>query len=162
MSRTLDIKLTVNGAARSVTIDPGRTLLEVLREELQLTGTKAGCEQGECGACTVLLDGEPVASCLVPAAAADGGSVETIEGLSADGELHRVQTELIAQGAVQCGFCTPGIAMSAVALLRENAKPTEGDIREALAGNLCRCTGYARIVKAVTVSAETPNEEEQS
>jgi carbon-monoxide dehydrogenase small subunit len=152
---SLTIEMTVNGEAVSVAVDPGKTLLEVLRQDLLLTGTKAGCEAGECGACTVLLDGQPVASCLVPAAAAHGGSVETVEGLAgADGALDAVQAALVREGAVQCGFCTPGIAMSAVALLRETRHPTEAAIREALAGNLCRCTGYARVVRAVNAAAE--------
>ncbi len=123
-------------------------------EELRLTGTKAGCEACECGACTVVLDGEPVTSCLVPIAAVDGSTVETIEGLEgADGQLHPVQQSLIDAGAVQCGFCTPGLAISSVVLLRENPKPTKFQVREALAGNICRCTGYARVVKAVSRAA---------
>jgi carbon-monoxide dehydrogenase small subunit len=146
------IAMTVNG--RPVTVEvrsPGQTLLEVLRGELHLTGTKAGCEAGECGACTVLLDGQPVTSCLVPALAAEGAVIETIEGLSPGGStLHPVQAALVAEGAVQCGYCTPGVVMSAVALLREEPCPSEARIREALAGNLCRCTGYARIIRAVT------------
>lgn len=155
MSRPVAIELTVNGRTVSLVVDPGKTLLEVLRQDLRLTGTKAGCEMGECGACTVLLDGAPVASCLVPAAAAHGSVVETIEGLAeGDGRLHAVQEALIREGAVQCGFCTPGIAMSAVALLREVQRPTEAAIREALAGNLCRCTGYARVVRAVRAVSE--------
>lgn len=146
------IAMNVNGERLSVSLKgPGQTLLEVLRDELGLTGSKEGCGMGECGACTVLLDGEPVASCLVPAAAIDEATVETIEGLAGDDDtLHPVQESLIAHGAVQCGFCTPGVAMSATALLRETASPTEAQIREALAGNLCRCTGYARIIKAIT------------
>jgi len=146
---SIPIELTVNGEAVALFVAPGRTLLEVLREDLRLTGTKCGCGQGECGACTVLLDGEPVTACLVLAAAADGSTVETVEGLSVGGELHPVQEALIAEGAVQCGFCTPGVVMTTVALLREEAKPSEARIRESLAGNLCRCTGYARIVSAV-------------
>lgn len=155
------ITLSVNGERRSVSLrGPGQTLLEVLRDELGLTGTKEGCGMGECGACTVLLDGEPVPACLVPAAAVDGACIETIEGLSGDDEaLHPVQKSLVTQGAVQCGFCTPGVAMSATALLRETASPTEAQIREALAGNLCRCTGYARIIKAITLLGD---EEQQS
>ncbi len=149
------IELVVNGEPRRLDVAPGRTLLEVLREDLRLTGTKVGCEMGECGACTVLLDGEPVTSCLVLAAACHGSAVETVEGLVAqDGTLNAVQESLIRQGAVQCGFCTPGIAVSATALLRENPHPTEREIREALAGNLCRCTGYARVVRAVAAASE--------
>ena len=149
MTRAIDVEITVNGEAVRFSVDPATTLLEALRDELGLTGTKSGCEQGECGACTVLLDGEPVASCLVLAAAADGSRVETIEGLERDGVLHPVQAALVAEGAVQCGFCTPGIVMSSVALLAEDPAPSEAAIREALAGNLCRCTGYARVVRAV-------------
>jgi aerobic-type carbon monoxide dehydrogenase small subunit (CoxS/CutS family) len=148
------ISLTVNQQQVTLAVGPGQTLLELLREELRLTGAKAGCEMGECGACTVLLDGEPVASCLVPALAVEGATVETIEGISKEDELHPVQAALVAEGAVQCGFCTPGVAMSGVALLRQRPDPTEHQIREALAGNLCRCTGYARIVKALTKLGE--------
>ena len=145
----LSVTVTVNGEERTVALrGPGQTLLDLLRDDLGLTGAKEGCGMGECGACTVLLDGDPVPSCLVPAAAVDGASVETIEGIAGE-TLHPVQKALVAEGAVQCGFCTPGVAMSSVALLRENSHPTEEQIREALAGNLCRCTGYARIVKAV-------------
>lgn len=146
------ITMMVNGERLSVSLrGPGQTLLEVLRDELGLTGTKEGCGMGECGACTVLLEGEPVPACLVPAAAVDNAHIETIEGLSRDGDaLHPVQESLVSHGAVQCGFCTPGVAMSATALLRQNTSPTESEIREALAGNLCRCTGYARIIKAIT------------
>jgi carbon-monoxide dehydrogenase small subunit len=151
--------MTVNGRAVTVKVRaPGETLLEVLRSELHLTGAKAGCEMGECGACTVLLDGQPVTSCLVPALAAEGATIETIEGLSPEpagsAALHPVQAALVAEGAVQCGFCTPGVVLSAVALLRETPSPTEPQIREALAGNLCRCTGYARIIRAVNRAAE--------
>jgi carbon-monoxide dehydrogenase small subunit len=154
---TVSIEITVNGRQVSLSVAPGATLLEVLREELRLTGTKSGCEEGECGACTVILDGEPVASCLVLAAAADGSTIETVEGLSQGGELHPVQSALVAEGAVQCGFCTPGVVMSALALLRETSQPKEAQIRTALAGNLCRCTGYARIVKALEkVGEEQP------
>jgi carbon-monoxide dehydrogenase small subunit len=150
VSGEIAVSLTVNGVARVVRTAPGRTLLEVLRDDLRLTGTKAGCEAGECGACTVVLDGEPVTACLVPVAAADGATVETVEGLGdRRGRLHPVQEALVAAGGVQCGFCTPGVVVSSVALLRRNPRPTEREIREALAGNLCRCTGYARIVAAV-------------
>jgi len=151
MRRDVSIEMTVNGRSVSLKVDPGQTLIEVLREDLHLTGTKAGCEMGECGACTVLLDGEPVASCLVPAPAADGCVIETIEGLAEnESDLADVQDSLVRHGAVQCGFCTPGVVMSSLALLRETAAPKEEQIREALAGNLSRCTGYARIVKAVS------------
>ena len=159
MSARVRITMTVNGEPMTVSARPSQTLLEVLREQLRLTGTKAGCEAGECGACTVLLDGEPVTACLIPAPAAEGAVIETVEGLEGlGGELHPVQDALVREGAVQCGYCTPGVVMSAVALLRERPVPTEAEIREALAGNICRCTGYARIVKAVTRAA---NEEER-
>jgi aerobic-type carbon monoxide dehydrogenase small subunit (CoxS/CutS family) len=151
------IAMTVNGRAVTVTVRaPGQTLLEVLRGELHLTGAKAGCEMGECGACTVLLDGQPVTSCLVPALAAEGATIETIEGLTPGqgSALHPVQAAFVEEGAVQCGFCTPGVVLSAVALLRETPTPSEPQIREALAGNLCRCTGYARIIRAVNRAAE--------
>lgn len=155
MRRDLSIEMTVNGRSVALSVDPGQSLLEVLRQDLSFTGTKAGCEMGECGACTVLLDGEPVASCLVPAPAAAGCVVETIEGLGRDvRDLDPVQDSLVRHGAVQCGFCTPGVVMSAVALLRETRAPSEAEIREALAGNLCRCTGYARIVRAVAATGK--------
>lgn len=155
MRREMSIEMTVNGRSVTLSVNPGQSLLEVLREDLSLTGTKAGCEMGECGACTVLLDGEPVVSCLVPAPAAAGSVIETIEGLGRDApSLDPVQDSLVRHGAVQCGFCTPGVVMSAVALLREIRQPSEEEVREALAGNLCRCTGYARIVKAVAATGE--------
>ena len=155
MSDLLSITLRVNGAEKSLRIDPGETLLEVLRERLRLTGAKLGCGEGECGACTVLLDGEPVCSCLVLAAGADGATVETVEGLEDErGRLHPVQAALVSEGAVQCGFCTPGAVVSAAALLREKGRPSEERVREALAGNLCRCTGYARMVRAVVRAGE--------
>ena len=154
MSQQVKVTLEVNGTTHVVQSAPGRTLLEVLREDLRLTGAKAGCEAGECGACTVVLDGQPVTSCLVPIAAVDGATIETVEGLETSrSELHPVQEALVNEGAVQCGFCTPGIAVSSALLLRENPKPTEQQIREALAGNLCRCTGYARVVAAVERAA---------
>jgi len=129
------------------------TLLQMLRERLALTGTKNGCEAGECGACTVLMNGEPVNSCLVLAAEADGAEIVTVEGLAHDDQLDVVQQSFIEEGAVQCGFCTPGVLISARALLDRNPSPTEEEIREALVGNLCRCTGYTRIVRAVQQAA---------
>ncbi len=152
MSHT--ITLCVNGEWERLTVEPQRTLLEVLREDLGLTGTKNGCERGECGACTVLLDGQPVNSCLVLAVEADGQEVTTIEGLTANGALDPLQEAFIEHGAVQCGFCTPGMILSAKALLDRYPHPTEHQIRQAIAGNLCRCTGYAAIVKAIQVMAE--------
>jgi len=144
-----DITLVVNGEEHRVTVADGETLLAVLRDRLNLTGTKRGCDQGDCGACTVLLDGRPVASCLVLAADAQGKTITTVEGLAAGGRLHPVQEAFVRHFATQCGFCTPGMVMAAVGLLGENPHPTEDEVREALAGNLCRCTGYGAIVRAV-------------
>lgn len=143
------ILLTINGSAEQLEVPSNLTLLQTLRDKLALTGTKNGCSAGECGACTVILNGEPVNSCMVLAAECDGADVLTVEGLAHDGILDPIQQTIIAQGGVQCGFCTPGILMSSRALLDRNPKPTEADIREALVGNLCRCTGYLRIVEAV-------------
>ncbi|HSQ38118.1 MAG TPA: (2Fe-2S)-binding protein [Acidimicrobiia bacterium] len=144
------IRLTVNGTRQSVEVDGPESLLHTLRERLGLPGSKDACEQGECGSCTVLLDGEPVCSCLVMAADADGADVVTVEGLAGpDGALHPVQQALLDAGAVQCGFCTPGVVVSAAHLLSANPRPTPDEVREALAGNLCRCTGYGAIVRAL-------------
>ena len=141
--------LRINGEERTLAFPTHHTLLEVLREECGLTGTKHGCELGECGACAVLLDGKSVFSCLVLTAELDGRSVETVEGLQNGAELHPLQAAFADLGAAQCGYCTPGILMTAKALLDANASPTEAEISEALGGNLCRCTGYGRIVQAV-------------
>jgi aerobic-type carbon monoxide dehydrogenase small subunit (CoxS/CutS family) len=143
------LKMVVNGRAVEAMVNPTWTLLKVLREELGLTGTKKGCERGDCGACTVLLDGKPVNSCLVLALQAEGKKVETIEGIGTAENLHPLQKSFIKNGAVQCGFCTPGMLLSALALLRKNPNPTRQEIRRAISGNLCRCTGYAKIVKAI-------------
>jgi carbon-monoxide dehydrogenase small subunit len=143
------ITLTVNGDKHELDIDPRRTLLDVLRDELELKGTHLGCDSGDCGACTVLLDDEPVPSCLVLAVDADERTVVTVEGLLQNGEPHPVQKAIVANGGIQCGYCTPGIVVSSVALLNQNPHPTESDVREAIAGNLCRCTGYQKIVEAV-------------
>jgi nicotinate dehydrogenase large molybdopterin subunit len=153
----------VNGTVRSVAVDPDAFLLDVLREDLGLTGTKRGCGGGECGACTVLLDGEPVTSCIFPALKADGRSVRTVEGLGTQAKLHALQDWFLRLGGVQCGFCTPGVLMSAKALLDRNPSPTEREVREAISGNLCRCTGYHKIVEAVMAAAaelrgETPQD----
>jgi aerobic carbon-monoxide dehydrogenase small subunit len=145
----IPLKLVVNGKPVQVSVDPTWTLLKVLREELQLTGTKKGCEKGDCGACTVLLEGKPVNSCLVLALQAEGKEIETIENLGTPESLHPLQKSFIANGAVQCGFCTPGMLLSAASLLRRNPHPTEKEIRRAISGNLCRCTGYTKIVKAI-------------
>lgn len=147
------ITVTVNGSQEYLTVPSNMTLLQMLREELALTGTKNGCAAGECGACTVLLNGEPVNSCLVLAVEADGAEVVTVEGLAHDEQLDTVQQAFMVEGAVQCGFCTPGMLISTWALLDRNPNPAEEEIREALAGNLCRCTGYTRIVRAVQKAA---------
>jgi len=144
-----DIMLSVNGEKYPVAVEDNRTLLSVLREELALTGTKEGCGAGECGACTVLFDGKPVNSCLVLAVEAEGHEITTIEGLSKDGILHPIQEAFIRHQGVQCGFCTPGMIMSAKALLDRNPNPSEEEIKEAIAGNLCRCTGYFPIIEAI-------------
>lgn len=143
------VALVVNGEWEQVSVPANMTLLQLLREKLALTGTKNGCNAGECGACTVLLNGEPVNSCMVLAVECDGARVETVEGLAKDSTLDPIQEAIIDRGGVQCGFCTPGILMSSEALLRRNPEPGDAEIREALAGNLCRCTGYLRIIEAV-------------
>jgi len=147
------IELTVNGQREAACVPAGMTLLELLRERLYLTGTKEGCGIGECGACTVLLDGAAVTACLVLAVEADGCDVRTIEGEASDGRLSGLQRAFIETGAIQCGFCTPGMIMSARALLRRNPDPSDEEIIEAIAGNLCRCTGYEAIVAAVRLAA---------
>lgn len=143
------INLTVNGSGELVEVPSNMTLLQLLREKLGLTGTKNGCSAGECGACTVILNGEPVNSCMVLAVECQGAEILTVEGLSKGGLLDPLQEKIIAHGGVQCGFCTPGMLMSAYALLRRRPNPTESEIREALVGNLCRCTGYLSIIDAV-------------
>ncbi len=143
------VRLTVNGDVYDLYIDTRRSLLDVLRWDLELTGTHRGCDAGDCGACTVLLDGLPVTSCLVLAADCDGSEVLTVEGVAPEGELHPVQRALVEKGGIQCGFCTPGVVMNTLALLQENPRPSEAEVRAALAGNLCRCTGYVKIVEAV-------------
>jgi len=153
------IELVVNGKGFQVVVEGSETLLDCLRERLGLTGTKKGCDQGDCGACTVLLDGRPVNSCLVLASEAVGKEITTIEGLSRDGVLHPMQEAFIRHNAVQCGFCTPGMILTAVVLLKENPHPSEAEIRHYLQGNLCRCTGYSKIVEAVqSVSRGAPGE----
>jgi len=143
------LELTVNGEVRTVLTEPQRTLLEVLREELELTGAKEGCNVGDCGTCTVLIDGEPLLACLTLAVEAEGREITTIEGLAQNGRLHPLQQAFVDHGAVQCGFCSPGVILSAKALLDANPRPTEEEVREAIGGNLCRCTGYTKIVEAV-------------
>jgi carbon-monoxide dehydrogenase small subunit len=143
------LELKVNGQIYDLLVDSHRTLLEVLREQLGLTGSKEGCSLGDCGSCTVLLDGMPFLSCLVLAVEARGRDILTIEGLAQNGRLHPLQEAFVKHGAVQCGFCTPGMILSAKALLDRNPRPTEAEVREAIAGNLCRCTGYAKVVEAI-------------
>jgi carbon-monoxide dehydrogenase small subunit len=147
------VNARINGEDHELYTDPHRTLLEVVRDTIGLTGTKEGCGTGDCGACTVLLDGKPVNSCLVLAPEVDGQEVTTIEGLASEGRLHPVQQAFVSESGLQCGICTPGMVMSAVALLRRNPEPTETEIRYAIAGNLCRCTGYDKIVRAIEAAA---------
>lgn len=144
------ISCTINGRKRELEINAGETLLEVLRERLHLTGTKQGCGVGECGACTVLIDGAPVDSCLYLGVWADGRDIMTVEGVAKNGELSRVQKAFIEEGAVQCGFCTPGFVMSSTAIVDSNKSYTEEKIKQDLSGNFCRCTGYQNIIRAVT------------
>lgn len=148
------VTLTVNGQSHTVTTAAHQTLLYLLRDDLGLYGTKDGCGEGECGACTVLMDGRPVNACLVLAGQAHGRAVLTIEGLAGDGNLHPLQRAFVRLGAVQCGFCTPGLLLSAVALLERHPNPSEAQIRQALTGNLCRCTGYAQIIDAIRQAAQ--------
>jgi carbon-monoxide dehydrogenase small subunit len=157
--RTKEISLIVNGIQHELEVKSNRTLLEVLRNDLGLNGTKEGCGTGDCGACTVLLDGKAVNSCLVLAADAHGRSVTTVEGLERDGKLDPLQEAFVEEGSVQCGFCTPGMLMAAKGLLNENPAPTEEEIRRGIAGNLCRCTGYVRIVRAIGKTAVTHRDE---
>jgi carbon-monoxide dehydrogenase small subunit len=150
----LKISFIVNGRETHIDSPPDRRVVDILREDLHLTGTKEGCGEGECGACTILVDGESRLSCLMLAAQLEGRRVITIEGLSSGGKLHPVQEAFVEQGAVQCGFCTPGMVLAAVDLLQRNPEPTRQEIREGLSGNLCRCTGYQKIVDAVQGAAD--------
>jgi aerobic-type carbon monoxide dehydrogenase small subunit (CoxS/CutS family) len=150
---TYPLSLTVNGVPYSLAIDGGRTLLSVLRSELGLTGAKEGCDDSECGACMVLLDGRPVNSCSYLALQADGRELTTVEGLALDGQPSALQRAFVEAGGIQCGFCTPGMLISATALLAERPNPSEDEVRLALGGNLCRCTGYQKIVQAVLTAA---------
>jgi carbon-monoxide dehydrogenase small subunit len=147
----------VNGVEYQVEVEPWRTLVEVLRETLGLTGTKKSCNEGECGACTVMMDGRPVSSCLVLAMDAQGKEILTIEGLSEGEKFHPIQEAFLKHGAIQCGFCTPGMVMSAKALLDENPKPTVAEVRKAISGNLCRCTGYQHIIDSIIAASKTIN-----
>ncbi|MBS6842228.1 MAG: (2Fe-2S)-binding protein [Clostridiales bacterium] len=154
------LSFTLNGDPIEVVCKDNMTLLDLLRDKLGLTGTKKGCEQGECGACTVMLDGKPVNSCCTLAVECEGRDVVTVEGIAKNGQLHPIQKQFIEKWALQCGYCTPGMIMSAKALLDVNPHPTELEIREAIEGNLCRCTGYAKIVEAIQAAAAEMNWEE--
>ena len=148
------LRLKVNGAEHELSIYPNMTLLSVLRDELGLTGAREGCQEGSCGACTVLVDGKAVRSCLLLAMDAEGKDIITIEGLAEDGQLHPMQQSFVDHGAIQCGFCSPGMILTAKALLDENPNPAEGEIRKAISGNLCRCTGYVNIIEAIMAVAK--------
>lgn len=154
------VNLVVNGEERSADVPSATTLVELLREHLGLTGTKVGCGRGDCGACTVLIDGEPANACLVFAAQCEGRTVTTIEGLAEEGRLGRIQEAFVDAGAVQCGFCTPGMVMSTQALLSSNPRPTRREAAVAVSGNLCRCTGYVKIVDAILLASGSPDEPE--
>lgn len=147
------ISLKINGEPYELSVKSNITLLDLLRDEIGLTGTKRGCDTGECGACTVLLDRTPVNSCLILAVDVNGSDILTVEGLARDGNLHPLQKAFIEEGAIQCGYCTPGMLLSAKALLDKNPSPKEEDVKNAIAGNLCRCTGYVRIIKAILRAA---------
>ncbi|MBQ3107985.1 MAG: (2Fe-2S)-binding protein [Clostridia bacterium] len=149
-----ELHTTINGEAIVVDVDPSLSLAQFLREKLYLTGTKIGCGKGECGACTVIMNGKAVTSCIIPILRAEGAEITTIEGLADGAKLHPLQESFIEQGAIQCGFCTPGMIMSAKALLDSNPNPTQLEVREALGGNICRCTGYVNIENAVFDAAE--------
>lgn len=148
------IQMNVNGEEYELEVKPNETLLDVIRGKVGLTGTKKGCDTGQCGACTVLMNGKVVNSCLILAVEAHGREVLTVEGLAKDGHLHPLQEAFVEEGAVQCGYCTPGMILSAKALLDENPQPTEREVKEAIAGNLCRCTGYVKIIKAILAASE--------
>lgn len=154
----ITVHCTVNHKPVAVEIDPNKRLLDMLREDLNLTSVKEGCSEGECGACTVIFNGEPVTSCCVLAGQAEGADIITLEGVSVDGKPDVVQQAFMDAGAVQCGFCTPGMILTAEALLAKNPAPTEEEVKQAMSGNLCRCTGYAKIVEAVLLAAERARE----
>jgi len=149
------VNMTINGEPYTLLVEPYGSLLDMLRDELQLTGTKKGCDEGDCGACTVLMNGKTVTSCMVLALDARDKDITTVEGLRQGNTLHPVQAAFVQYGGVQCGFCTPGLIMSGVGLLLENPKPTEEEVRFAIGGNLCRCTGYSKVVQAILKAAET-------
>jgi aerobic carbon-monoxide dehydrogenase small subunit len=150
----MNLSIGVNGVARYVNVEPMKRLLDVLREDLRLTGTKEGCGEGECGACSVIVNGEVINSCLVPVCQVQGSAILTVEGLARDGRLDPLQQAFLECGGAQCGICTPGMLIAARALLDENAEPTRDEIAEAIAGNLCRCTGYVRIIDAIEQAAQ--------
>ncbi len=154
VTENLKIKFQVNGKEIEIEVNPGSSLLDVIRKQLGLTGTKKGCNAGDCGACTVIMDGKPVLSCLTPISRAAGKKIETVEGLAKGEKLHPLQEAFVESGAVQCGFCTPGMLTSAKALLDKNPRPTREEVREALSGNLCRCTGYKKIIDAVMIASQ--------
>jgi carbon-monoxide dehydrogenase small subunit len=150
----MNLTITVNGRKRQLETPPDRRLIDILREDLHLTGTKEGCGSGECGACTVLMNGQPVNTCLIWACQIDGADITTIEGITPETGLHPIQEAFVQEGAIQCGFCTPGVILTTVAFLSRNRNPSVEDIRSALSGNLCRCTGYTKIFQAVVSAAE--------
>ena len=154
------VQITVNGIERTILVEPYYSLLDMLRDELHLTGTKKGCDEGDCGACTVLLNGQPVTSCLVLAHSAHDAEVTTVEGLALGGELHPVQCSFAEHGGLQCGYCTPGLIMATVGLLNSNLDPTEEEVKFGLGGNLCRCTGYTKVIEAVMAAVESSKEAE--
>jgi carbon-monoxide dehydrogenase small subunit len=149
-----NIHFTLNGQSHELSVQPWKTLLQVIREDLKLTGTKEGCGHGECGSCTVLMEGKTVNSCLIPAVEADNKEIVTIEGLSTGETLHSIQEAFVSHSGMQCGFCTPGMIMSTKALLDNNPDPSEDEIREGIAGNFCRCTGYTKIIESISAAAE--------
>ena len=158
--KEIEITFTLNGKPHALHVQPWRTLLEVIREDLNLTGTKEGCGQGECGSCTVIMGGKTVNSCLVPALEADNQEIITIEGLADGDDLHPIQEAFVSHSGMQCGFCTPGMIMSAKALLDNTPNPSEEEIREGIAGNFCRCTGYTKIIESISAAAEGMKGEE--